>query len=171
MKTGMGMAKEIERKFLVSSEAWRDTASPGASYMQAYVAVGEDRNVRVRLIDGESARLTIKIGRGMLSRNEYEYAIPVEDAEELVRAAMGTVIEKTRYLVPHAGFTWEVDVFTGFYSGLVVAEVELESEAESPPLPSWIGREVTSDRRYSNMVLATEDLAGELVHGISHSAL
>jgi CYTH domain-containing protein len=167
----MGMAKEIERKFLVKSEAWRENAMPGASYMQAYVAIGEDRSVRVRLIEGKSARLTIKIGRGMLSRNEYEYDIPVEDAEELVGAAIGTVIEKTRYCVSHAGFTWEVDVFTGFYHGLVMAEVELQSEAESPPLPPWVGREVTSDRRYSNMVMATEDLAGELVHDVSHPAL
>ena len=165
------MAKEIERKFLVSSEAWREAASSSAAYMQAYIAIGEDRSVRVRLIDGTSARLTIKIGRGTLSRNEYEYDIPVEDAEELVRDAIGTVLEKTRYLVPHAGFTWEVDVFTGFYHGLVVAEVELQDEAENPPLPSWIDREVTSDRRYSNMVMATEDLTGELVHDVSHSAI
>ncbi|MBP2549989.1 CYTH domain-containing protein [Neorhizobium galegae] len=165
------MATEIERKFLVTSEDWRAAASTSAAYLQAYVAIGEDRSVRVRLIDEQSARLTIKIGRGTLARDEYEYDIPVADAQELVGAAIGTVIEKTRYLVPHAGFTWEVDVFTGFYHGLVVAEVELRSEADDPPLPPWIGAEVTGDRRYSNMVMATEDLSGELPHGLSHSPL
>ncbi|MGE6739337.1 CYTH domain-containing protein [Allorhizobium pseudoryzae] len=162
------MAKEIERKFLVRSDAWRTEATSSADLIQAYVAVGEDRSVRVRLLDRKTARLTVKIGRNLLARDEYEYEIPVGDAEELIRAGVGTAIEKVRYNVPRDGLVWEIDVFRGAYEGLVVAEVELGSEDETPPIPVWIGREVTGDRRYSNMVMAMEGLPRELLHGLSH---
>ena len=165
------MAKEIERKFLVRSDAWRSEATAQTSLLQGYIVVGEDRHVRVRLLDGTSARLTIKIGRKLLSRDEYEYEIPVADAQELIRAHTGTVIEKVRYRVPHGAFVWEVDVFQGAYEGLVVAEVEMSSERDQPPLPEWLGREVTGDRRFSNMVLATENLSPELVNGLPHPTL
>ncbi len=165
------MAKEIERKFLVRSDAWRNEATSSSELVQAYVAVGEDRSVRVRLFDRKTARLTVKIGRQLLARDEYEYEIPVDDAEELIKAGIGTVIEKVRYNVPHHGLIWEIDVFGGAYEGLVVAEVELESEEDNPPLPAWIDREVTGDRCYSNMVMALEGPPRELPDGLSHPSV
>ncbi|MGO8657081.1 CYTH domain-containing protein, partial [Rhizobium ruizarguesonis] len=91
---------------------------------QGYIASMDDRSVRVRVLDGKKARLTIKIGRSTITRDEFEYDIPIADAEELLQNAIGVVIEKTRYRVPHEGFVWEVDVFTGEHRGLVIAEVE-----------------------------------------------
>jgi CYTH domain-containing protein len=161
------MAKEIERKFLVGSDGWRMEAASSSALLQAYVASAEDRSVRVRIMDGERARLTIKIGRELLSRDEFEYEIPFADAQELAGSAIGVVLEKTRYRIDHHGYTWEVDVYGGTYEGLVVAEVEVEHEQAQPELPYWIGREITGDRRYSNLVMATEDLSRELVHGLS----
>lgn len=164
------MAKEIERKFLVSCDHWRSQATESIDIIQAYVAVGEDRNVRIRVIADRSAQLTVKLGRHAVTRDEYEYEIPVPDAREMIAAALGNVIEKTRHIVPHGGFIWEVDVFGGVYKGLIVAEVEMESEDDTPEIPDWVGQEVTGDRRYSNMVLATEDLSAEHGHGLSHQA-
>ncbi len=166
----MRMAKEIERKFLVKDDGWRAEAVSASTFIQAYVATQEDRSLRVRLIDDKRATLTIKIGRQLISRDEFEYNIPVEDARELIGSALGIVLEKTRHEVEHEGFTWEVDVYAGAYQGLVVAEVEMEHEDQQPPLPSWVGREVTGDRRFSNLVMATEDLSEELCGGVSHSA-
>ena len=164
------MAKEIERKFLVKDDGWRAEAVSASTFIQAYVAAQEDRSLRVRLIDDRRAPLTIKIGRQLISRDEFEYDIPVEDSRELIGSALGIVLEKTRHEVEHEGFTWEVDVYAGAYQGLVVAEVEMEHEDQQPPLPSWIGPEVTGDRRFSNLVMATEDLSEELCGGVSHSA-
>lgn len=162
------MAKEIERKFLVVNDSWRDRATSATPMRQAYIATNHDRSVRVRTMNETSAKVTIKIGKTALVRDEFEYDIPLPDAEELIDAAIGNVIEKVRYTVDVAGFTWEVDVFEGAYRGLVVAEVELRSESDNPALPSWVGREVTGDRRYSNQFLATERLKPELVHALSN---
>ena len=162
------MAKEIERKFLVSGDGWRSAVETKAFLKQAYVASMDDRSLRVRILDGKRARLTIKIGRASITRDEFEYDIPVADAEELLESAIGIVIEKTRHRVPHEGFVWEVDVFSGTHRGLVIAEVEMTSETDSPALPAWLGREVTGDFRYSNQALATE--YGHDRHAISHTA-
>ena len=162
------MAKEIERKFLVRNDHWRQHVSSATRLRQAYVASEDDRSVRIRTRDKQTAQLTIKFGQSSLVRDEYEYQIPYEDAAEIIDFALGNVIEKTRYTVDYRGFTWEIDVFDGVYSGLVIAEVELSSENEKPDLPDWIGREVTGDKRYSNQVLATQRLKPELVHAISH---
>ncbi|MGV8936471.1 MAG: CYTH domain-containing protein [Allorhizobium sp.] len=164
------MAKEIERKFLVKSEAWRSAATSQTRFLQAYVASLDDRSVRVRMRERDSATLTIKIGQGMLTRDEFEYDIPLDDAEQMIACAIGIVIEKTRYTVDHEGFVWEVDVFHGAHDGLVIAEVELESESDKPALPAWVGREVTGDRRYSNQMLATHDTPLESTDGLSHKA-
>lgn len=164
------MAKEIERKFLVKSDGWRSEISSSSDFLQAYVASGDDRSVRVRIMDGKRAKLTIKIGRELLARDEFEYEIPLGDAEEMANAAVGVVLEKTRHEVRHEGYTWEVDVYDGAYKGLVVAEVEVEDEGALPDIPDWIGEEITGDRRYSNMVMATEDLSGELCHGVPSAA-
>jgi CYTH domain-containing protein len=166
---GAFMAKEIERKFLVKDDGWRAEATSSSSFVQAYIVTMEDRSLRVRLIDDERALLTLKIGRQMVSRDEFEYAIPLPDAREMVAKALGIVLKKTRYEVDHEGFTWEIDVYHGAYSGLVVAEVEMEDEEQEPALPSWLGAEVTGDPRYSNQVMAAEDMSGELCDGISHT--
>lgn len=164
------MAKEIERKFLVKNDDWRAKVSGSSEFLQAYIASGKDRSVRIRIMDGKRAKLTIKIGRQLFARDEFEYEIPLDEAQELAQSALGVVLEKTRYEVLHEGYTWEVDVYEGSYKGLVVAEVEIEDEKARPPIPEWIGREITGDRRYSNVVMATEDLSEELVHGLSFAA-
>ena len=160
------MAKEIERKFRVRSDEWRSEVASSSSFLQAYIASAEDRSVRVRIIDGQKARLTIKIGKNLRARDEFEYEIPLADAQELASTAVGIVLEKTRYKVEHQGYVWEVDVYGGTYDGLVVVEVEMEDEGAQPDLPGWIGPEVTGDSRYSNMVMATEDLSAELLNGL-----
>ncbi|MBP8939449.1 MAG: CYTH domain-containing protein [Agrobacterium sp.] len=156
------MAKEIERKFLVAGGEWRDEVTHSMAFRQAYVASLENRSVRVRIVNGRDATLTIKIGASALVRDEYEYSIPLQDAEELMASAPGVVIEKTRHTVDHSGFTWEIDVFEGRYQGLVVAEVEMNDENASPDLPPWLGKEVTGDRRFSNQSLAMDCSSGGL---------
>ncbi len=162
------MAKEIERKFLVRNDGWRAGAATKSVMKQGYIASMDDRSVRVRVLDDIKARLTIKIGRSTMTREEFEYDIPVDEAKELLDDAIGVVIEKTRYRVPHEGFVWEVDVFAGRHRGLVIAEVEMRSESDKPSLPSWLGREVTGDVRYSNQALATEFEHDR--HALSHTA-
>lgn len=161
------MAKEIERKFLVAGGEWRKQVTRSMAFRQAYVASMEDRSVRVRIVDRRDATLTVKIGASALVRDEYEYAIPLEDAEELMQSAPGVVIEKTRHTVEHGGFTWEIDVFEGQYEGLVVAEVEMHDENADPDLPAWLDREVTGDRRFSNQSLAM-DPQGDLTDVIQN---
>lgn len=153
------MAKEIERKFLVASDGWRRKARLGKSFRQAIVFSEGNRTVRIRAIDQKKARLTIKIGiNGHLARHEFEYDVPMRDAEELLALAHGRAITKTRYEVKHAQHVWEIDVYGGDLEGLVVAEVELKSEKDDPELPDWVGREVTGDQRYSNQALAEGSL-------------
>jgi adenylate cyclase len=154
------MAKEIERKFLVASDNWQEKAKLGKSFRQAIIfSDGGGRTLRVRAIDRKRARLTIKVAiNGHLSRHEFEYDIPMKDAEELLALANGSTITKTRYEVKHAKHLWEIDVYGGALEGLVIAEVEMRSEKEQPALPDWIGREVTGDPRYSNQALAEGSL-------------
>jgi adenylate cyclase len=148
------MAKEIERKFLVRDDRWRDSVSKVVHLRQAYIATMPERNVRVRLTNHDVATVTIKLGRSLV-RDEFEYAITVPDAEELIGAALGLVIEKWRHIVPYKGFLWEVDVFEGAHAGLIIAEVEMRTTNDNPELPDWIGKEVTGEFRYSNQALAT----------------
>ena len=146
------MATEIERKFLVTDDSWRD-GSPGVRMFQAYLSRDFDRTVRIR-IGGEKAWLTIKGRSTGISRLEFEFEIPVAEAAELLELCLPSVIDKTRYEVPHAGHLWEVDVFHGENEGLVVAELEMEHEAVSFDAPPWLGAEVSADPRYSNSRLA-----------------
>lgn len=147
------MGIEIERKFLVRSDEWRDGAV-GTHLQQGYLTTDPERTVRVRVkgddTNGYRARLTIKGKTQGASRAEFEYDIPVDDARVLLNLCLPPLIEKTRYTVDHGGYTWEIDVFAGVNAGLILAEVELTSEDEQPPLPAWIGEEVTSDRAYYN---------------------
>ena len=142
------MPQEIERKFLVASDGWRAGADKGRSFRQAYLA-GTDRvAIRVRITDGEEAVLTIKSAKSGLTRGEFEYPLPLADAEALTELRQGSVLRKTRFRSPHAGRTWEVDVYSGENAGLVVAEIELGSEEDTIALPTWVGREVTGDPRF-----------------------
>ena len=144
------MGLEIERKFLVTGAGWKALAAGGVSMRQGYLAIAADRTVRVR-IAGDRGFLTIKGGTRGLSRAEFEYAIPVEDAAAMLDGLCEKpLVEKTRYLIPFGAHTWEVDEFHGANAGLVVAEVELQSAAEEPVPPPWVGREVSRDPRYYN---------------------
>ncbi len=143
------MAREIERKFLVIGDDWRGLA-PGKDYRQGYLSTVAERTVRVR-VAGERAFLTVKGISVGASRAEFEYGIPVADADEMLDGLCERpIIEKTRYRIPHEGFVWEVDEFAGANAGLIVAEIELASEDQQFPHPSWIGEEVTGDPRYFN---------------------
>jgi adenylate cyclase len=146
------MPREIERKFLLASEAWRPLAQRREPMSQGYIASGERVSVRVR-VAGDTAWLNIKAGGLVASRLEYEYSIPVADARELLAASGAKLIEKTRHFVEHGGFEWEIDEFHGDNAGLVVAELELDSEDEEFPRPPWLGREVTALERYYNVRL------------------
>ena len=146
------MASEIERKFLVTGDSWRD-GSCGVRIAQGYLSLDPDRCVRVRLA-GEEAWLTIKGRTEGITRAEFEYPIPVEDARELLGMCLPSVIDKTRHRIPFGGHDWEVDVFHGANEGLVIAEVELEDESAIFQLPPWAGMEVSSDSRYYNANLA-----------------
>ncbi|MCP8896116.1 CYTH domain-containing protein [Shinella daejeonensis] len=148
------MAKEIERKFLLSGPRWRALSDQGITIRQAYVIAQDDRSLRVRLYGDGRAHLTLKVGNAALVRDEYEFEIDRGEAEDMVRHAVGTVIEKVRYRISHEGHLWEVDVYDGVHRGLVIAEVELASIHDKPVLPDWVGREVTGDNRYSNQALA-----------------
>ncbi|MDH6267021.1 adenylate cyclase [Rhizobium sp. SG_E_25_P2] len=152
------MPKEIERKFLIDSDEWRKNADGGKKMRQAIILSEPDRSVRVRLIDGKRARLTVKIDCDTFSRHEFEYEIPMSDAREMLQLANGSAIVKTRYEVPFKGFVWEVDVYEGAFAGLIVAEVEMKSEKDKPPLPPWVGIEVSDDRRFSNRAIAEGSL-------------
>jgi adenylate cyclase len=148
------MPREIERKFLTTSDAWRALAQRSQRMTQGYLASSERMSVRVR-IAGDEAWLNIKAGGLVASRPEYEYAIPPDEARELIALAEGPLIDKTRHFVVHGGKTWEVDEFHGDNLGLVVAELELGSEEETFPHPAWVGAEVTALRRYYNVCLVT----------------
>lgn len=148
------MAKEIERKFLVSGQRWRTFADEGIAIRQAYIVAQDDRSLRVRIFGDGRARTTLKIGHAVLVRDEYEYDIDRDEAEDMLRHAIGNVIEKVRYKVPHEGHVWEVDVYGGAHKGLIIAEVELASIHDEPNLPNWVGREVTGESQYSNQSMA-----------------
>lgn len=148
------MAIEIERKFLVNDESWKEQADEGLICRQGYMVSDKDKTVRIR-IKGDQAFLTIKGATHGLSRSEYEYEISVMDAEGMFLLC-GDLIEKKRYLVEHKGMTWEVDVFEGANAGLIMAEIELEAEDQTFAMPSWVGKEVSDDKRYYNGCLARD---------------
>jgi adenylate cyclase len=147
------MALEIERKFLVRSPDWRAHAHRCDVIRQAYLAVTEALTIRVRVI-GDAAWLAIKSKAEGPSRDEFEYAIPRADADWLLAARQGGVIEKVRHSIMVAGRTWSVDEFSGDHAGLVLAECELEAADAPLILPEWVGQEVTGDPAYRNSALA-----------------
>ncbi|WP_297110192.1 CYTH domain-containing protein [uncultured Devosia sp.] len=148
------MAEEIERKFLVSDDSWRQEVTSSKRLVQGYLSSNAKATVRIRIADDSKAVLTLKGPTDGISRAEFEYVVPLEDARQMLALARPNVVEKVRHLVPHAGLTWEVDVFEGAHAGLVMAEVELEAEDQAVDLPDWAGREVSHDDRYANASLA-----------------
>lgn len=148
------MAIEIERKFLVADNGWRTAVSRTRRIRQGYLSNNGVSSVRVRCAGDDRAFLTIKSAEQGARRQEFEYAIPVADAELLLGLCEGNIVEKLRHDVPHGGLTWEVDEFLGANQGLVVAEVELDRVDQAIDRPAWLGSEVTSEQRYYNAGLA-----------------
>jgi CYTH domain-containing protein len=146
------MGKEIEKKFLIKDNSWREGIK-GTGYRQGYLSTVKERTVRVRTID-DKGFLTIKgISVGAV-RAEYEYEIPAKDADEmLTNLCEKPLVEKNRYKISYKGLVWEIDEFFGDNNGLIVAEVELEDENQFIDLPSWVGEEVTGDPKYFNSSL------------------
>ncbi len=143
------MGKEIERKFLVKDTYYKQLTE-GILYKQGYICSEPERVVRVRVI-GSKGFITIKGKVSGFSRSEYEYEIPINDADEMISSLCEKpIIEKYRYKFVYRGFTWEVDEFLGDNQGLVIAEIELENEGVQFCIPEWIGAEVTGDPRYYN---------------------
>lgn len=148
------MALEIERKFLVANDSWRQAVEHCFRIRQGYLNQAKDCSVRVRTVENRGW-LNIKSVTIGVQRHEYEYEIPFVDAQEMLDTlCQGSLIEKVRHFVPHQGHLWEIDVFEGNNAGLVVAEIELQSPDEPFSIPAWLGREVTEDIRYYNTCLA-----------------
>ncbi|QND82412.1 Uncharacterized protein ChrSV_0183 [Chromobacterium vaccinii] len=146
------MALEIERRFVVSGDGWRGLA-PAVQYRQGYLSVEKERTVRVRVV-GEQAWLTLKSNISNVSRHEFEYPIPLADAQTIMAAMCPMVVDKLRHRIEHGGFVWEVDEFFGDNAGLVLAEIELPGEDTPFSKPDWVGEEVTEDGRYTNAYLS-----------------
>lgn len=147
------MVAEIERKYLVKNDSWRKGASTGHLMSQTYLLSKKNCILRIRLVDQCRAFLGVKFRTSPLRREEFEYEIPYSDALEM-RAHARATLEKTRYIVEHCGYRWEIDVYHGRFDGLVVAEVELRHEGDQPPPPSWLGTEITGNPTYSNRSIA-----------------
>jgi adenylate cyclase len=148
----VSVGREIERKYLVVSEKWPKDEH-ATRMRQGYLSAGPPVSVRIR-IEADRAWLNIKEPTLGISRAEFEYEIPPADAEELIGLCGGGIVSKTRHRVEHAGHTWEIDVFEGENAGLVLAEVELDSEDEAVELPDWAGADVSTDPRYRNTYLS-----------------
>ncbi|MFM2296899.1 MAG: hypothetical protein RL117_606 [Verrucomicrobiota bacterium] len=143
---------EIERKFLLGNDSWR-TGLEGRRMVQGYLARDPHRTVRVR-IASDNAWMTIKGPTTGFSRQEIEFPLNMSIAQELLAMSLDTPIDKTRYEVRYAGMLWEIDEFHGANKGLIVAEIELPSEEFDFEKPPWLGKEVTSNRNFSNSKLA-----------------
>ena len=152
------MGIEIERKFLVKNDSWKAAADKGRLCRQGYLKSDGGMTIRIRMM-GKKAFLTIKGPTTGISRTEFEYEIPCADAEALLELC-GSLVEKVRHHISYAGMVWELDVFTGANEGLVMAEIELESEGQEVGLPEWAGEEVSGDSRYYNASLAKHPFTG-----------
>lgn len=152
------MGQEIERKFLTCGGGWQSAVSRVSDLRQAYLATTERSSVRIRIKDDAAAFLAIKSAEAGPSRLEFEYRVPVDEAKALFELRVGHIVEKRRHIVVVAGARWEVDLFHGVLSGLVIAELELTDAEQQFHMPDWIGEEVTHDRRYYNASLALHGL-------------
>lgn len=146
------MGLEIERKFLVKSDSWRAGVVSATEIKQGYLNSTPERTVRIRIY-GERGFITIKGKNDNLTRKEFEYEIPLADAESLIELCEKPIIEKTRHIYNYKGNKWEIDEFKGDNAGLIMAEVELKDEDQKVEIPEFIGEEVSSDRRYYNSSL------------------
>ena len=148
------MGSEIERKFLLRNDEWREEVRDSVRLVQGYLARGPQSAVRIR-VKGDKAELNVKHTLDGIERLEFEYQIPLQDAQEMLeKVALRPLIDKTRHHVEHGGHLWEIDEFYGDNAGLIVAEIELESTDESFDMPQWLGDEVSHDPRYYNSNLS-----------------
>jgi CYTH domain-containing protein len=142
---------EIERKFLVANDEWRQSAVGSVSIRDGLIAVYQDRKVRVR-ISGNTASIAIKGPRAGIVRAEFEYEIPIVDAEKMLTTlCQDDTLEKQRFFVEHVGATWYVDEYRGLLQGVIIAEIELKQERQELILPRWIGKEVTGHPFYKKI--------------------
>ena len=159
------MGQEIERRFLVAASGWRIAAEAPRRLAQAYLAITPAAAIRVRIKEETAAWLTIKSSNTGMTRAEFEYPIPVSDAQKLLGLRIGELIEKERFAVLWRGSRWEVDVFGGALAPLMIAEIELTHEQESFDPPDWLGAEITDDGRYANASLAIHGLPSDFAGG------
>lgn len=147
------MATEIERKFLLKNSSWKELADEGTQYTQGYLVGSKHASVRVR-IQGKRAFLNIKSATIDITRQEFEYEIPLNEAAEMLETLCEKpLIDKVRYLIKNENHVWEIDVFSGDNDGLIVAEIELKDKDENFTKPDWLGDEVSDDERYYNVCL------------------
>ena len=145
---GTVVAKEIERKFLLSTDTWRELATHKVEIRDGLLTFRDGRKIRVRFCD-DKATLSVKGPKKGLTRDEFEYEIPARDGLALLEDHCdGTILKKTRYFIPHGGYVWTVDEFQGVHTGLVLAEIELPSEDAEFEKPTWLGREVSGKSQY-----------------------
>lgn len=149
------MASEIERKFLVEGDGWRDDVSKADAeqIVQGYLHAAESHSVRIRLRNGD-AKLTVKGATRGITRDEFEYDIPPDDARAMLDLCGDLLVEKRRYVLEHGGHEWIIDEFSGDNEGLLVAEIELDDEDEAFDRPAWLGEEVSGKPEYYNANLA-----------------
>ncbi len=149
------MAVEIERKFLLKNDKWRDHVTKSVHFKQGYFTTNKKSSIRIR-IAGNKASLNIKSATLGITRNEYDYLIPLKDAEEMLELLCNKpLLEKTRHYLVYEGLEWEIDEFMGDNQGLIVAEIELKDSSQTFPRPEWIGEDVSDDPRYYNVCLTT----------------
>ena len=149
------MALEIEHKFLIDNDDWKQHSRESVDYKQGYLSSDKTRSIRVR-ISNHKAWLNIKSATIGTSRQEYEYEIPLDEGQEIIDTlCIKPIIEKTRYFVPYQQHLWEIDVFSGDNEGLIVAEIELSEVGEHFFKPSWLGKEVTEELKYYNNSLCS----------------
>lgn len=148
-----GNPREIERKFLVTGDGWKKRVTGHTHIEQGYLAKGRRATIRVRIRDGKEATLTIKSRERGISRDEFEYKVPLKHARALMALCGSARIEKQRYTVPVGKLVWEVDAFLDRPDNLILAEIELDREDQQIKLPDWVGEEVTADPRYRNSSL------------------
>jgi CYTH domain-containing protein len=153
------MAIEIERKFLIADESWKHSVVGSVYIRDGLIANYNDRKVRVRIYD-KSATITLKGHHAGITRAEFEYPIPLSDAEEIIRTMCDDhVLEKRRYFVPYEGINWEIDAYEGILNGIVLAEIELKTMDQTLTIPQWIGREVTGDPKYRKINMFAERMS------------
>jgi adenylate cyclase len=152
------MSVEIERKFLVCGNAWEELATSRVRIRQAYLSSDAKSSIRVRIRDDSVATLSVKSRPVGLRRLELEYDIPMLEADALIGLRQGSIITKTRHVIPWGDLAWEIDVFSGENQGLIIAEIELRYEHERFELPDWIGAEVTGQAQYYNSFLVRRPL-------------